>query len=208
MNKTTRRRLALTLTLVGAMASQAVATTADRADPPVPEKPALDTAQLTKLLTKRRARQISRLRAYRERGVFPRNTYSPRMIRRVLVDARGTLCAVANLIALDGHRALVDATAKKNRFVVFSTLKSGALYDWIFTSGFTQEELAAIQLPDRPVRNGAWWRAQEQRRLRVHLMTMEKKLVADTKASVAKMVERLQKRPKLIAALLRSMKRK
>lgn len=204
MKQTNGRRIALSVALVAALSSQALAAKAGQVAPTEPDKPSITEKQIRALLTKRRAQQIERLRAYRIRGVFPSNTYSRTATLRVLQDAKGTLCAVANLIALDGLRALVDKTTKSNRFVIFSSLKKGALYDWIFTSGFTQEELAAIQLPDRPMRSERWWRAQEQRRLRAHLLQMEKKLIRDAKASISTMVERLQKRPELLGALLRA----
>jgi hypothetical protein len=201
MKQTNGKRFALSLTLIAAMAGQALAAKADGA-PMTPDKPSISAEQLTVLIAKRRTQQIQRLRAYRLRGIFPRNTYSSK-IRRVLVDANGTFCAVANLISLDGQGALVNKTAKTNRFVMFANLKAGPLHDWIFTSGFTQEELAAIQLPDRPMRPKISWRAMEQRRLRAHLLAMETKLIKDTKASIKRMVERLNKRPKLAGVLLR-----
>ena len=72
------------------------------------------------------------------------------------IDDRGTLCAVANLIAQDGHRDLIVIASRTDNALLFGEIKSGPFHDWILTSGFTQEEIARIQAPapyvgDEPV---------------------------------------------------------
>lgn len=171
--------------------------------PPHVRRPALSRETLTKLVIARRKLQIERLRQYRMRGIFPRNTYSNKVLR-VLIDDGGRLCAVANLMALDGKRALVDATARTNRFVVFGQLKSGPLVDWVLTSGFTIEEVNAIQLPDSRIRERVWKQDVERERLRLtlHLNNIEKLLLAQQTKSLELIVDRLMARPELAAALV------
>lgn len=163
--------------------------------------PSLDRAALRTALSARRTAQIERLRAYRLAGVFPRNTYSDQVVR-VLVDDQGTLCAVANLIALDGHRALVDRTAADNRFISFADVTTGPLHEWVLTSGLTNEEIVAIQLPDSPVLDGRDWEELEQRRLTLHLLDMERRLTEGFDAGVELALTRLAARAELAIALL------
>src|SRR5438046_1023972 len=53
-------------------------------------------------LADHRARQIERLRAYAEAGVFPKNPSPLPAPVHMFRDAEGHLCAVANLVHLDG----------------------------------------------------------------------------------------------------------
>ena len=112
-------------------------------------------ADLRAALIARRSHNLDVLRAYREAGVFPINTTIPGE-GHFLIDDRGTLCAVANLIAQDGHRDLIVIASRTDNALLFGEIKSGPFHDWILTSGFTQEEIARIQAPapyvgDEPV---------------------------------------------------------
>jgi hypothetical protein len=93
-----------------------------------------------------RHRLLDELHAYRVAGVFPVNTTVPGD-GHFLIDPHGTLCAVANLIARDGHRDLIEAAARTNNALLFGDVHAGPIHDWILTSGFTQEEIARIQVP-------------------------------------------------------------
>jgi hypothetical protein len=117
--------------------------------------PAPTDAELRAALVARRAHHLDVLRAYRDAGVFPINTTVPGD-GHFLIDEHGTLCAVANLIAQDGHKDLIVIAARTDNGLLFGDVKSGPIHDWILTSGFTQEEIARIQVPapyvgDQPV---------------------------------------------------------
>lgn len=146
--------------------------------------------QVREALAKRRAVQLERLRAYRKRMVFPRNRISPQIIN-VFRDENGLLCAVANLIFLDGDKKLVEDTAKTNNTVKMGTLESGALFEWILASGFTIEEIAAIQLPDSPVLYGGDWERRENMRILAHLARVDKQLVSSADASLELATDRI-----------------
>ena len=103
-------------------------------------------ADLRAALIARRQHNLDVLRAYREAGVFPINTTVPGE-GHFLIDDFGTLCAVANLIAQDGHRDLIVVASRTDNALLFGEIKSGPFHDWILTSGLTQEEIARIQAP-------------------------------------------------------------
>lgn len=67
------------------------------------------------------------------------------------------------------------------------------VYDWILTSGLTQEEIAFAQLPDMPVGPGPDWIDRENQRIVAHLEAVEKKLQQNTAASLTIAVNRLMK---------------
>lgn len=174
----------------------ALAATAGRAPAAAAERsialPSPERVKLRTFLAKRRALQIQRLVAYRRARVFPRNRISQSVIN-VFRDERGLLCAIANLVYLDGRLGLVEKTAKENNTVKMGTLESGPLYDWILTSGLTQEEIAFAQLPDMPVGPGPDWIERENERIVAHLEAVEKKLEENTAASLTIAVNRLMK---------------
>jgi len=170
---------------------------------------------IRQMVMKRRQLQIERLRAYRMRGLFPRNTYMNKTLR-VLVDKDGRFCAVANLIALDGQRLLVLKTAKTNRFVNFASLTGGPLVNWVSTSGFTKAEIAAIQLPDSRIgmrlpRPGKKLPPQivtvlsERQRLTLHLFNVEKLLLKQNAKSINTIVAGIMSNRALLGQLLNSM---
>jgi hypothetical protein len=126
------------------------------------------------------------------------------------------LCAVANLIAKQGLDELVNTTAAGDNFVKIAEVTSGPLFDWVLTSGFTQEEIAMIQWPTwaqddpvgyqramREIRRKARERLREDQRLAAGYLATERTLkearVHDAGLDVA--VARLIARPELVAAL-------
>jgi hypothetical protein len=105
-------------------------------------------------LAQRRRGQIARLRGYAEAGVFPHNNESIHPMH-MFIDPGGRLCAVANLIARDGQRPLVAATARRSNGTVVAAERSGPLHDWVLTSGLTREEVDRIQAPAPYLGGGA-----------------------------------------------------
>ena len=92
-------------------------------------------------LRQERAQRIADLRAYANAGVFPVKPEQQGWHHQFL-DGSGTPCAVASLIATDGHWDLVRQTAATDNDVVLSELEGGPLIDWVATSGLTIEEMA------------------------------------------------------------------
>jgi len=142
-------------------------------------------------LAARRKTQIERLHAYAANGVFPKNRVS-QMPLNVFRDEDGHLCAVANLVELDGKHALVDQTAKTNNFVRVAEQSSGELHDWVLTSGFTKEEIARIQAPYMPMEPNTAWLQKEKERLQAHFAEVERELLENQDASLDLAVARLQ----------------
>ena len=151
-----------------------------------------DSKTMREQLAARRSEKIARLHAYAAKGVFPRNVVS-KMPINVFRDGDGHLCAVANLVDLDGKHALVDQTARTDNFVRVAEQSSGELHDWVLTSGFTKEEIARIQAPYMPVQNDdIAFQQKENARLQAHFAEVERELVANTDASLDLAVARLQ----------------
>ncbi len=112
-----------------------------------PRQVARMRAQIRRELTARRRVNLARFQRYVARGVYPVNSYQPGYVN-VFIDESGHICAAATIISADGHRDVVDRTARERNFVRLGELTEGdELYDWILTSGFTQEEIATIQEP-------------------------------------------------------------
>ena len=163
---------------------------------PLPPDVLDDRAALAALrleLAEHRKVQIERLRAYRMRGVFPRNRVVPRKAN-IFIDESGTLCAVANLVWQDGLGDAVAQASRENNFVRVAELDSGPLHDWMLTSGLTREEIAVIQAPyaPMPIDREVSWDAAEDKRLVDHFVAVEKRLVDDTDRSLAIAVSRLR----------------
>lgn len=141
-------RFPLWIALLSVSAAACARAAAPAAEPtPVPEVHRTPSeADLRAALVARRAHNLDVLRAYRQAGVFPINTTVPGE-GHFLIDDHGTLCAVANLIAQDGHRDLIVVASRTDNGLLFGDVKSGPIHDWILTSGFTREEIARIQVP-------------------------------------------------------------
>ena len=124
-------------------------------------------------LTERRALQVERLTAYADDGVFPVNTSEPGLVN-LFMDEEGRRCAMAHLIWEDGEKNLVKVYASIDNDVRLGEITDGGLFDWMLTSGLTQQEAAFIQVPDfrvgpqLPLATQEQLITMEQQRLRQH----------------------------------------
>lgn len=164
---------------------------------PAPVQP---DVRLRDRLAAARAENLARLETYAQSGAFPKNQVTPGLLN-VFRDDEGHLCAVANLINLDGHTNLIDLTAKGDNFIVLADVTSGPLLDWILESGFTQEEIGMIQVPYMgefqngvPVRDDepqlVDLRSAETDRVRAALLQVHSSISANTVASLDLAVQR------------------
>ena len=149
-------------------------------------------------LAAHRKLQIERLHAYAEAGVFPRNpSRSPEPVH-MFRDADGRLCAVANLIHLDGLDAEVDRMAKEHNDIVVADEPSGALHDWVLTSGLTHEEVRRIQgagfFGEPMIVDGPALERQKTALLQLHLRAVEGELIAASEGSLDVAMQRLDAR--------------
>ncbi|MFO0751128.1 MAG: hypothetical protein U1F43_36465 [Myxococcota bacterium] len=179
-----------------ASASLSVATPAPT--PPAPTPAHEYRAEWTRALTAARQRAFDRLAAYQAAGRFALNLERPGMWN-VFADARGRLCAMADLIATSGHADLVADTALARNDVVLATVHDGPLYEWMLTSGLLQEEIAFVQgasdfIPRLQGLNAVVLvnpEVAETARFDRHLTHVRAVLKADDKAAVAAAVDRL-----------------
>jgi len=182
-----------------------------RADMPMPMA---TRAQVRAQLAANRAANLQRFRAYQQAGVFPSNTYQPGKLN-VWHDEAGHFCAAATIIRASGQIALVDRVAEQSNFIRLADVKQGPVMDWILTSGFTQDEIAAIQEPFMPVYRDrepepqrkprivdTGLRSREDARLRAKYKQVEARIVKNQKASLDAATDRLMKNPVLAAKLV------
>jgi hypothetical protein len=212
-------RLLIAASLIAALTTSAVAQEQRFAQPPsadevaVPaaaradmprryeERVILDRATVRAKLAEARASNLARFRAYQMAGVFPSNTFDTRKLN-VWRDADGHLCAAATIINASGMTDLVKRVADQNNFIRLADVKQGPLMDWILTSGFTQDEISAIQEPYMPV-----YREQpvvepdlktaENARLIKKYKQVDARIVKNQKKSLELAVDRLMKRQDL-----------
>lgn len=104
-----------------------------------------DTTALTEAQRAARERSLDVLRAYRERGEFPRNTDFPGRRVPCFIDRGGRVCAVAQLVIESGHGEVARAVARAANNAYLAEMRIPALEAWIATSGFLFRELALIQ---------------------------------------------------------------
>jgi hypothetical protein len=207
------------------IASLATFATADRvtqhrfAQPPssaqvrVAPEPQLDRDVVRAQLVANRSANLARFRAYQKKGIFPSNTMSDRRLN-VWRDDQGHLCAAATIIRASGQVALVDKVAEQSNFIRLADVEDGPLMDWILTSGFTQDEIAAIQEPFEPVSRQPVFepeqptpvdpdmRSAENQRLMAKYRQVDAMLVKNQKKSIELAVDRLMAHPDLAAQLL------
>ena len=157
-----------------------------------PERAAPSKAAVRKALEKRRAKNLAAFRAYRNAGVYPRNSvrFGP---LNVWIDAQGRLCAAATMIDKDGKHDLVVEIGKTDNQIRLMNVTEGPLLDWMMTSGFTIEEIDRIQMPT--VGYESWqqerdWVAEEAR-LRKEYAATDAWLVKHAKTGLDLAVERL-----------------
>lgn len=106
-------------------------------------------AEWARYLRSQRRLHLQQLQTYANLGHFPQNNVA-RFYTNVFRDEQNNLCAVAYLIQQAGDSNLVNTIATTQNNVHFGEVTSGPLLNWILQSGFTQEEVAAIQEPDMP----------------------------------------------------------
>jgi hypothetical protein len=107
---------------------------------------ARDVSELTAAQRRARAHHVEVLRAYRERGVFPKNTDFPGQKRPYFRDQEGTLCAMAYLIEASGGAEFVDRIARtRNNAYVPELVDEPELVAWLEAAGMTVEEAARVQ---------------------------------------------------------------
>lgn len=166
----------------------------------------MDRASIRAKLLEQRAANLARFRAYQKAGVFPVNTVRPGKLN-VWIDDEGHICAAATIIKMSGLDELVQRTGEQTNFIRLADVKQGPLMDWMLTSGFTQEEIAAIQAPfaypgDEGLRINEQQRALETARLTRLYKQVTAKLVKNQKASLEIAVSRLMKHSELAWRLL------
>lgn len=155
------------------------------ADPPRPQE------DLRATLAKNRARHLDQLHDYWMAGAFPKNEVSS-VITNIFRDSEGHLCAVANMIQKDGgNDALIDETARAHNTIRLADVSAGPLYDWILTSGFTQEEIAMIQVPYMSPQRMS--EEAERGRLVERLSAVEARLRDDTAQSLTVAMQRYER---------------
>ena len=170
---------------------------------------AWDRAAVRSALAAARAKNLAAFRAYQQKGTFPSNTFEDRKLN-VWRDAAGHLCAAATIIDQSGQHELVQRVADQDNFIRLGTVEQGPLMDWILTSGFTQDEIAAIQEPFLPVRRDqagpnvvdARKRSIEDARLRARYVQVTKQLVENEQSSLDLATDRLMAHPELEASLV------
>jgi hypothetical protein len=175
----------------------------------------LDRASVRAALVQARSRNLAAFRAYQKKGVFPSNTMKAKKLN-VWLDADGHFCAAATIIQASGQDDLVNKVAEQNNFIRLADVKQGPLMDWILTSGFTQDEIAAIQEPFMPVMReptpepvapilvDADLRKAEDARLLARYKQVDKQIVKNADASLDKATDRLMKNQTLAWSLLAS----
>jgi hypothetical protein len=200
-----------------AAGAAAFAPHADMPDPGyrVAPRRTLDRATVRAALVQARSRNLSAFRDYQKKGVFPSNTFKGKKLN-VWLDADGHFCAAATIIKASGQDDLVNKVAEQNNFIRLADVKQGPLMDWILTSGFTQDEIAAIQEPFMPVMRPQpdepaapilvdnKLRKAEDARLLAKYKQVDKSLVKNASKSLDKATDRLMKNPTLAWQLIAS----
>lgn len=175
---------------------------------PVPVKPIpnhveghaqLDRATVRAKLAARRADAIKHFLAYREAGVYPINTIGPGA-KHVWVDGAGNLCAAATLISYDWGRDETVKAGIPDVQIQLAKVRSGALMDWILTSGLTHHEIVAIQVP--PMAFEPDERTQEMQRLYAMYVDVERQLTTLADKNLELATDALMKDPDLARALI------
>ena len=213
--------MSLWLISISLITSLTTFATADRgaphrfAQPPtalvrVAPKPQLDRDVVRAQLVANRAANLARFRAYQKRGSFPSNTMTDGRLN-VWRDLEGHFCAAATIIRASGQIELVDDVAEQSNFIRLADVEEGPLMDWILTSGFTQEEIAAIQepfepvvrqpVPNQPMPLDPAIRTAENQRLMAKYRQVDAMLVKNQKKSIELAVDRLMAHPELAAQL-------
>lgn len=91
-----------------------------------------------------RERALNHLRAYRQRGEFPRNREA---IERTpcFVGVDGSPCAVGSLLLANGRADLFIAVVRTENTVSLEDIEGGPVVEWFKMNGLAQAEAARIQ---------------------------------------------------------------
>ena len=127
--------------------------------------------------------------------------------------AAANICAAATIIHADGHAELVKIVGDRANFIKLADVTDGPLMDWMLTSGFTKEEIVAIQAPmvytgdmerrlQEQERVNEQLRLAETARLKKVYKTVERSIVKNEKKSLELAVDRLMANPSLAWKLL------
>ncbi|NVB84792.1 MAG: hypothetical protein HOV81_40860 [Kofleriaceae bacterium] len=170
-------------------------------------------AEVRKALAEARAKNLASFHTYMRLGVFPNNTHKGGFAN-VWRDDSGHFCAAATIMRMSGNDVLATKVADENNGLRLADVTQGEVMSWILTSGFTQEELALIQRPFRPVVDKPApapvlvevdpdMRRAETARLAKLYKSIDKQLVAKQKQSLDLAVDRLMENPTLAWQLVR-----
>jgi hypothetical protein len=168
----------------------------------------LDRAKVRAKLAANRADNVARVRAYHTAGGFPHNTYNDGKLN-VWIDEDGHICAAATIIKASGQAALVAKVGEQNNFIKLADVQTGALMDWILTSGLTQDEISAIQEPFEGPDGSSQFNGRivrswdsEDARLRAKYKQVDAQIVRNRAASLDAATDRLMKNSTLAWKLL------
>lgn len=168
----------------------------------MPMRVSPDREEVRKALAKRRAKNLKAFRVYRNAGVYPHNWVRSGPLN-VWMDPDGHLCAAASMISQDGKHKLVLEIGATDNNIRLLNVTDGALLDWMLTSGFTIEEIDAIQVPgfgmedwQRQRRREFDWTAEDARLRKAYAKT-DAQLVKNQKSSLDLAVNRLLQNPDL-----------
>jgi hypothetical protein len=172
-----------------------------------------DRATVRAMLAVVRAHNLAAFHAYAAAGVYPSNIYTDGELN-VWRDDDGHFCAAATMIRASGEIALTDRVAEQSSNIKLGDVTQGPLMDWMLTSGLTQDEVALIQRPFRPVaekpdpqlvaqaRVDARKRAAETARLKKLYARIERQLARQQAKSLDAATDQLMKHPALIEHLV------
>jgi hypothetical protein len=199
----TRLRLCFA-SLLFTVAAGACVTTANSATlkKPAVVETSIDRATVREKLAARRTQTVKHFLEYRDRGVYPVNQLPGGGFRHVWVDGAGNLCAAATLISKDWGREAAIQVGMKNLEIKLADVKSGAVLDWMLTSGLTRAELVAIQLPGDTWLPGEAARVQEIARMKQIYQDVERQIRSLWDANLELAVDELMKRPELAKKLV------
>lgn len=103
-----------------------------------------DVSHLSPELREAREQNLDRLRAYRQRGEFPRNTHTNEE-RPVFIDRDGTHCAVGYLMKESGWAAEARHVADRENLAYLPDMQSPEVEAWVARSGLTAREASLVQ---------------------------------------------------------------
>ena len=201
----TRIKTCLASLLLAASLSAGCGAAVTTTNKPVPQHTQIDRAAVRAKLAARRDKTFARFLAYREARVYPINNLPGGGIRHVWIDDWGNLCAAATLISADWGRDAATMVGASNRELKLADVKSGAVMDWILTSGLTKQELVAIQLPGDEITMPIDQDARDIEIARMHgiYVDVERQMKSLWNANLEAAVDALMRRPDLARELLR-----